>query len=136
VRKQAYVARYRQEHGAWVASFDDPDVSTWATTLDKARVAAREALAVTLDYASVEELERAVTVTDDVTVPVDVRDDVALVVAERARIEREVAALQDARQRTIASLTAAGWSMRDVATLVGLSHQRVAQSVARLRTTS
>lgn len=133
---RTYVARYEQQHGAWVVTFDDPDVSTWATTLDKARGAAREALAATLGYDSVEDLVQAVVVTDDVVVPADVSADVALVVAERERIERDVARLQSARQRTIASLTSAGWSMRDIATLVGLSHQRVAQTAARLRTTS
>jgi DNA-directed RNA polymerase specialized sigma24 family protein len=135
-RVRTYVAHYEQQHGAWVVTFGDPDISTWAGTLDKARVAAREALAVTLGYESVEDLARAVAVTDDVAVPDDARDDVALVVAERERIERDVARLQSARQRTIASLTSAGWSMRDIATLVGLSHQRVAQTAARLRTTS
>lgn len=133
---RTYVARYAQEHGAWVVTFDRPDISTWATTLDKARVAAREALAVTLGHDSVDELERAVRVVDDVAVPDAVRADVALVVAERERIEREAAELHSARQRAIAALTAAGWSLRDVGALVGLSHQRVAQSVAKLRATS
>lgn len=132
---RTYVARYQQQHGAWVVTFDDLDISTWATTLDKARVAAREALAVTLGFDSVEGLARAVVVTDDVVVPADVSTDVALVVAERERIEADVARLQSARQRAIAALTSAGWSMRDIATLVGLSHQRVAQTAARLRST-
>lgn len=130
---RTYVARYEQQHGAWVVTFDDPDVSTWATTLEKARAAAREALAVTLGHDSVDDLQRAVRVVDDVTVPAAVKADVDLVVTERARIEEEVARLQSARQRAIEALAAAGWSVRDVGTLVGLSHQRVAQTLARRR---
>lgn len=127
---KTYVAHYGQERGAWVVTFDDPDIATWATTLDKARIAAREALAVTLGL-SVEDADAVVV--DDIPVPDEARADVSLVLSERERIEREVADLQSARRRVIAALAAAGWSVRDVGTLVGLSHQRVAQTLAALR---
>jgi predicted RNase H-like HicB family nuclease len=63
---RTYTAHYEQQDGAWAVTFDDPDIATWGATLDAARLAAREALAVTLGHASVADLERAVTVVDDV----------------------------------------------------------------------
>ncbi len=65
---ETYRALDRHDGRAWVVEFDRLELSTWARSLTKAQQYAREALAVTLDYDSVEELEKAVTIEDHVRV--------------------------------------------------------------------
>ena len=122
-----YTARYERERGAWSVSFAEVDVATWARTLDQARRHAREALAVTLGHDSVDAMTGAgVEVTDVVA---GLPDDVAELAATRADLERRLATIRERTDDAARRLAASGWSLRDIAGLLGVSYQRVGQLV-------
>ncbi|HVF04575.1 MAG TPA: hypothetical protein VNA20_07035 [Frankiaceae bacterium] len=122
-----YLARYERERGAWTVSFADPDVATWARTLEQARRHAREALAVTLGYDSVDAMSAAgVEVVDEVA---GLPDDVAELAATRIDLERRLATVRERSDDAARNLAARGWSLRDIAGLLGVSYQRVGQVV-------
>ena len=123
---RTYSVTYRRDSGddAWLVDVDGmPDVCTFGRTIDEAAVNAREAIAVTVDASeSNVELEEHFAVAD-----VDVE--------ELASLRDKAQALQEvylSRQRAAAlRLAEAGVSRRDSARMLGVSHQRVQQLVAR-----
>jgi predicted RNase H-like HicB family nuclease len=127
---KVYDANYSHDGTYWVVQFDDPDISTFATTLAKAMANAREALAVTLDYDSVEKLEANEVLRDTITfVKSTDADRIAKVRAARKSVETQTRELQRNTEALARDLVHEGMSLRDAATAVGLSHQRVAQLV-------
>jgi predicted RNase H-like HicB family nuclease len=112
----------RDETGAWIADVPSvPGCHTYGRSIHEAMSRAREALTLWVADA------------DDADLVPDIRIAPALRTAARAgvraRTKAEVAqaaarqAIEDAARR----LTAAGLSRRDVATLLGVSHQRIQQ---------
>lgn len=121
-----YSVTYGRDPGddAWLVDVEGmPDVHTFGRTLEEAAVNALEAIAVTLDIDESEvELEEHFAVAEvDVEELVDLRD--------RAQ---ELHEIYLSRQRAAAlQLAEAGVSRRDSARMLGVSHQRVQQLVAR-----
>lgn len=128
-QRAVYVARYVYDGQNWIVQFDDPDISTYARTLDKAMNAAREALAVTLDYEGVEDLVHAVDIEDRIHADSVDEDELVELRRIREQIERQLDVVTLKTSQIAEQLVKSGWSYRDTATAVGLSHQRVAQLV-------
>ena len=121
-----YSVTYRRDPSddAWLVEVDGmPDVCTFGRTIEEAAVNAREAIAVTVDASESEvELEESFAVGG-----VDVEELAAL--RDRAQ---ELQKIYLSRQRAAAlRLSEAGVSRRDSARMLGMSHQRVQQLVAR-----
>ena len=125
----AYVARYTYDGQNWIVQFDDLDISTYARTLDKAMHAAREALAVTLDYPGIEELLHAVNIEDRIHADSVDEDELVELRRTRQQIEAQLDVVTVKTSQIAEQLVRSGWSYRDTGTAVGLSHQRVAQLV-------
>jgi predicted RNase H-like HicB family nuclease len=128
-QRKDYRAVYTYDRNYWVVQFDDPDVSTFASTLSKAIGNAREALAATLDYDSVEAMEDAGVVIQDLVSTANVStDDIDVLRRHRSDIDAVSKEIQEYTERVARVLAQKdGLSLRDVATAVGVSHQRVAQ---------
>ena len=123
---RTYSVTYRRDSGddAWLVDLDGmPDVCTFGRTLDEAAVNAREAIAVIVDASESDvELEEHFAVAD-----VDVHELASL--RDRAQ---DLHKPYLSRQRAAAlRLAEAGVSRRDSARMLGVSHQRVQQLVAR-----
>ena len=125
MRKRAvYRVNVTREQGAWLADVPDvPGAHTFARSLSALQRNVREVIVLMTD--------RADDALDDFDL--DVRYDVgdssaAVAVARRARAEAEQAerASAEAIRQAVAELPAS-LSVRDVAALLGVSHQRVAQ---------
>ena len=121
-----YLVTYRRDPGddAWLVEVEGmPDVHTFGRTLEEAAVNAREAIAVTVDTSEADvELEEHFAVAD-----VDIEEITSL--RDRAQALHETYL---SRQRAAAlRLAEAGVSRRDSARMLGVSHQRVQQLVAR-----
>ncbi len=115
--------RARRSGGWWAIDAPDmPGLHSQARRIDQVEDAARDALATLL------EVDPA---TVKVEVDLELPEAWARVVedARRARASAEQAerAAADTVRRAARELTAAGLSMRDVGSIMGVSHQRVAQ---------
>ncbi len=127
-----YTARLEREaDGRWTVELaEEPRVHTWGKTVDQALTRIREAAAMWFesDEASIElvpspVLPKAILRTDEQ--------------AGRARTQAHNAdrlAIDKTRQATV-ELARRGISMRDAATILGISHQRVHQLLAADTTT-
>ncbi len=121
-----YSVTYRRDPGdaAWLVEVEGmPDVHTFGRTLEEAAVNAREAIAVTVEVAESDlELDERFAVPE-----VDVKELASL--RDRAQ---ELHEIYLSRQRAAAlRLAEVGVSRRDSARMLGVSHQRVQQLVAR-----
>ena len=121
-----YSVTYRRDPGddAWLVDVEEmADVHTFGRTLEEAAVNAREAIAVTVDVDESDvELEEHFAVAE-----VDVEE-----LAEMRDRAQELHEIYLSRQRAAAlRLAEAGVSRRDSARMLGVSHQRVQQLVAR-----
>jgi predicted RNase H-like HicB family nuclease len=122
-----YTARLEKEvDGRWSVELEEePRVHTWGKTIDQALTRTREAAALWFqtDEASIE------------LVPRPVLPKATVRTVEQARKAREQArnadrlAIEQTRKAAVA-LTGRGISMRDVAAILGISHQRVHQLLA------
>ena len=125
---KTYTVTYeRDAAGWWVASVRGvPGCHTQGRTIRQARERIREAVAL-----FVEDAERA-RLVDAVRLPADVRRALVRHRAARAKAERaQERAVAETRQ-TVRRLTRRlHLSVRDAGELLGLSHQRVAQLLAR-----
>ena len=112
-----YTARLEQEDdGRWSVELEEePRVHTWGKTVDQALTRMKEAAAMWFD-------------TDDSAidlVPRPVLPKAAGRTVEQARAADRVA-IEQTRKAAV-TLTGRGISMRDVAAILGISHQRVHQ---------
>ena len=117
---KVFEAVARREAGGWDVEVPEADGShTWAPTLRKAALYAREVAAGWFDLA-----------LDDVDVTLTVEgaaDELAAARAARAEADSAATQAADATRRAVARLSGMGLADRDVAVVVGLSHQRVHQ---------
>jgi predicted RNase H-like HicB family nuclease len=146
-----YTAEVRWEDGQWQASVTDvPGAHTFARTLSALRKRLREVIVLMDDRPDSElEDERAFDVVLWVKIPQDltsefmaqsgprdvmtvVRPEQALQMAADARERAAKAEAEAEHTTTVAVLMGqqAGISLRDMAVLLGVSHQRVAQIAA------
>ena len=115
----------RDESGAWTARVASvPGCHTYARSLRGLRPRIREALSLWVDDAETAELEF------DVRLPAGVRREVREAVAARERADRSVREAATTMASTARALERRGFSRRDVAELLGVSHQRVHQIAA------
>lgn len=122
-----YTAQARREGCWWMIEVPEIDGLTQARRLGDVEEMARELIAVTLDV-PLDDVEVAVTVTavgdvDVAEVLGKIRDERA----EAARLERQASTEIRELARELASTELA---MRDIGTILGVSHQRVAQLLA------
>ena len=124
---KTYTARLeREKDGRWTVELvEEPRVHTWAKTVDQALARVREAAALWFD-ASEDEIE---LVPDPVLPKTTGRTvEQARQARQEARNADRLAVMQT--KKAAAALTARGISMRDVAAILGISHQRVHQLLA------
>ena len=123
VKKGRYVAHYEHdESGTWVAWV--PSVRgchTQGRSLQQARRRIREALGLFVSNADIAEL------TEEIRLPAEIRHVVRRGTSARERANRAMREAQRTASDAARTLVDAGYSLRDAATLLGLSHQRVAQ---------
>ena len=110
----------------WMADIASLDLLTQSRRLANIESAAREAIAVTLD-ADPDSFSINVRMRPIGEIDVDaLRDEIDHAQAAAAALEREVAAKSKELTRSLAK---AGVPVRDIGTIIGLSHQRAHQLV-------
>ncbi|RXR26816.1 HicB family toxin-antitoxin system [Oerskovia turbata] len=122
-----YTARARREGRWWMIEVPEIDGLTQARRLGDVEEMARELIAVTLDV-PLDDVAVAVAVT--AVGDVDVAEALSKIRDERAeaaRLERQASAEARELARELAS---AELAMRDIGSILGVSHQRVAQLLA------
>lgn len=126
-RTKNYVAVFEHDarEGVWLVHIKDLDgCQTYGRTLRQAEDRIHEALAAWLDK------DR-----DSLTITPELPSDVALLATAvsqtRSAAERAGAAAQQATADAVKRLTKMGLSRRDAADVLGISHQRVQQLLAR-----
>jgi predicted RNase H-like HicB family nuclease len=128
-----YTVRYElDESGTWVATLPKlPGCVTQGRSIAQARTRIRQALAA---YTGDVRMARAAELVDDI----DVRalgaqstEIVSKVQRERAELEARKVAVAPSTAQAARKLVKAGLSVRDVGALLGLSHQRVQQLIAK-----
>jgi predicted RNase H-like HicB family nuclease len=121
--KKRYVVCFEQdESGAWIVWV--PSVRgchTQGRSLHQARSRIREALGLFVSDADTAEL------VERIKLPAAIRQAVRRGTVARDRAERAAREAQAAVATTVRELVTGGYSFRDAATLLGLSHQRIAQ---------
>jgi predicted RNase H-like HicB family nuclease len=126
-----YVVTYeRDEAGWWISHVQGvAGVNSDGRTVADARRRVREALALAIG----DDAAEAAELVDDVKLPADLRRVVARATAARAKLAALEAETQENTARAVRELRKRlGLSVRDVADLLGISHQRV-QQLARAR---
>ncbi len=115
----------RDESGWWVAQArEQPAAITQGRTVGQARERIRDALALFVGEAEAKRAE----LVDEVRLPGDLRKAVARATATRTKLEALQAEAQETTAAAVRDLrTRLGLSARDIAQLLGISHQRVQQ---------
>jgi predicted RNase H-like HicB family nuclease len=112
----------RDEAGAWIATVPAvPSCHTYGRSLEQAMSRVREALSLWVDDAD------DATYVPDIRIPPVHRRIAAQARRARGRADHALDRARDATASAARELTAAGYSRRDAATLLGISHQRVQQ---------
>jgi DNA-directed RNA polymerase specialized sigma24 family protein len=118
-----YMALLSEEDGVWlIEAVGLQGVRSFGRTVSSAVANVREAIAAAEDLDQWDDLDLIITVGDDGITAVLDR------LREARRLEESASAERDtAVKAAIAALREEGMSYRDVGTVIGLSHQRVAQ---------
>jgi predicted RNase H-like HicB family nuclease len=123
---------YERDEDGWHAEI--PSVRgchTWGKSIGLARRGIREALATCVeifgDEATADAVAEAAVFEDDIRFPARVTALVAKAKAARAEAHAAEERAAKATRRAVEVLAKAGVGMRDAATLLGMSHQRVHQ---------
>ena len=112
----------RDETGAWIAAVPSvPGCHTHGRSIEQALARTREALGLWVDDAEDAALEPDIRLTKGERVIT------RTVAAARDRADAASAVARDTTADAARRLTAAGFSRRDTAILLGLSHQRIQQ---------
>ena len=133
----AVIYRVRYEYDppthAWSAlTHADHGPASWGRTLEEARTNIRDAIATRLELPDDQTLEDAgITVIDEVRPPGVDAETVAALRARRERAEELRTEVATETARIAATLRDRGLSMRDIGTVIGISHTRVAQLVGK-----
>jgi hypothetical protein len=128
VKYQAHVTGREGRWWAVAIPVLGEDAQAQARRLDDVADEARDYVAVTLDVApSTVEIE---VVVDDIGHAHDVNDRAARIRAARAEIERSEREIQNAAQALAVELAEEGIPIRDIASLIGYTFQRVGQMTA------
>lgn len=128
-KRKTYTAVFeRGRDGAWeVELAEEPRVHSFARTLAKARLYIREATAVWFEVE-----EDTFDLIEDVRLPKIVKDRVAKARRERERAQSaQEAAVTTTKEAAEALVRMGHLSTRDAAEVLGLSHQRIQQLLAR-----
>jgi predicted RNase H-like HicB family nuclease len=129
--KAKYVVTYdRDEAGWWIAEVQGvAGVNSDGRTVADARRRVREALSLAIGDAAA----KAAALVDEVKLPGETRKAVARATAARSKLEAIQAEAQESTATAVRELRKRlGLSIRDIADLLGISHQRV-QQLARAR---
>jgi len=121
--RNSYKVLLSEEGGVWlIESIGLQGVRSFGRTVTSAVDNVREAIAAAEDLDEWDDLDVVITVGDDATAAALDR------LRDAKRHEESAAAERDKAVRdAIAALRAEGMSYRDIGTVIGLSHQRVAQ---------
>lgn len=112
----------RDESGAWIAEVPSvPGCHTYGRSIHEAMARTREALALWVEDADDAEL------VPDIRIALDLKAAARSGVRARTKAEAAQNAAKEAIAEAAMRLTSAGLSRRDVATLLGVSHQRIQQ---------
>lgn len=121
--KNSYKVLLSEEDGVWlIEAVGLQGVRSFGRTVTSAVENVREAIAAAEDLDQWDDLDLLITVGDDGTTALLDRLREARRLEESASAERDTA-VKDA----IAALRGVGMSYRDIGTVIGMSHQRVAQ---------
>ncbi len=121
--KNSYKVLLSEEDGVWlIEAVGLQGVRSFGRTVTSAVENVREAIAAAEDLDQWDDLDLVITFGDDGTTSVLDRLREARRLEESASAERDTA-VKDA----IAALRGQGMSYRDIGTVIGMSHQRVAQ---------
>lgn len=121
--KDSYKVLLSEEDGVWlIEAVGLQGVRSFGRTVTSAVENVREAIAAAEDLDQWDDLDLIITVGDDGTTAVLDR------LREARRLEESASAERDtAVKSAIAALRGEGMSYRDIGTVIGMSHQRVAQ---------
>lgn len=121
--KNSYKVLLSEEGGVWlIEAVGLQGVRSFGRTVTSAVENVREAIAAAEDLDQWNDLDLIITVGDDGTTAVLGR------LREARRLEKSASAERDtAVKDAIAALRGEGMSYRDIGTVIGMSHQRVAQ---------
>ena len=110
----------RDESGSWIAEVPSvPGCHTYGRSIHEALARTREALALWVD----DDAE----LVPDIRIAFDLKAAARSGIKARQRAEAAQVAAKEAIAEAAKRLTSAGLSRRDVATLLGVSHQRIQQ---------
>lgn len=130
---KTYTARLeREKDGRWTVELEEePRVHAWGKTVEQALARTREAAALWFQAA-----EDQIELVSHPVLPITIGRTVnqARQAREQARDADRLALAQT--RKAVAALTGRGISMRDAAAILGISHQRVHQLLARETTPS
>ena len=132
MKRGRYTVVFEQdEEAAWIAWV--PSIRgchTYGLTLQSARERIREALSLWVDDAETAELN------EQIRLPAPIRQTIRSATSARANADRASRVARDKLDRAVRELVRAGYSYRDIASLLGLSHQRIGQLVEGLANAS
>ena len=121
--KDSYTVLLSEEDGVWlIEAVGLQGVRSFGRTVTSAVENVREAIAAAEDLDQWNDLDLIITVGDDGTTAALDRLREARRLEESASEERDTAV-----RNAIAALRGGGMSYRDIGTVIGMSHQRVAQ---------
>jgi predicted RNase H-like HicB family nuclease len=124
---------YEPDEGGWLAQV--PEVQgclTWGRTLEAARRNIREALSTCSDvFDEPDKVARDAELVDDVRLPRDAKKALEAARTARAKATDAATSAKDATEHAAKALVRdVGLSLRDAGELLGLSHERVKQTLA------